>query len=256
MLAALARAQDATPRAKPFYTVDALVNSADYQPGALAPNSIGTLFGQGLSYVTKSLDGSQISGGVLPLGLPGSGVNVIVGGILATVYYVSPTQINFLVPSILLPGPTNLQVVSSGTSGPLIPLDLKGAAPGLYQLDATTAVATHLDGTVVTADAPAHPGEIVTLWATGLGDTVPPIIYRNIATQAAPLDRLADFTLLLDGAAVDPTLVLYAGIAPGFAGLYQINLRLPASVGPDPQVQIGVGDAVSPTGVLLPVSVQ
>jgi len=245
-----------SPRAAPSYTANSVVNSADFLTGPLAPNAIGTLFGTGLSYVTASLGPQEINGGLLPTVLTGTGVNVLIGGIAANVFYVSPTQINFLVPSLLLPGHSDIQVVLDGIAGPIIPLDLAAASPALFQLDAQTAIATRLDGSLITNDAPARRGDVLTLYATGLGDTVPPVIYSTTAAKAASLKHLAEFTLLLDGVPLDASLILYAGVAPGFAGLYQINVQIPNTVNANPDLQIGFGDVVSPTGVKLPLTLQ
>jgi len=236
----------------PFYATDSITNSADYL-NALAPNAIGTIFGTGLSYTTASLSAQDIVGGVMPYGLPGSGVNVLIGGLAANLFYVSPTQINFLVPSILIPGPTRIQVVLNGIAGPSVPFMLAAASPALFELDPKTVIATRLDGSLITAAAPAQPGEILTLYATGLGDTIPPVIYSNVAVAAATLQLLSKFKVLLDGTPVDSSLILYAGIAPGYAGLYQINVQLPNTVGSNPDLQIGLGDALSPTGLKLPL---
>src|SRR5260370_20055948 len=131
----------------------------------------------------------------------------------------------------------------NGISGAVVALDLASSSPAIFQVDAQTVIATRPDGSLVTTDAPARPRDVVTLYATGLGDTVPPAIYANVASTAAPLKQLADFKILLDGAALDASLVLYAGVAPGFAGLDQINLRLPDGARADPQIQIGFGGA-------------
>ena len=243
-----------SPRTNPSYSGVSIVNAADSQSGPLAANAIGTIYGQNLSYTTASLASDDINGGLLPLGLPGTGVNVLVGGIAATVFYVSSTQINFLVPSILIPGQTGVQVVLNGIAGPVIPITLADCSPALFQLDAQTVIATRLDGSLVTAAAPAHPGEFLTFYATGLGDTVPPVVYRYVPQNPAPLQRLADFQVLLDGIPVERSLVLYAGIAPGFAGLYQVNVQIPNSAGQNPQVQIGLGSELSPSGLMLPLS--
>jgi uncharacterized protein (TIGR03437 family) len=246
-------ADTSAPRDAPFYATSSIVNSADNQAGPLAPNTIGTIYGKGLSYVTRALAPEDVIGGVLPNGLPGTGVNILIGGVPANIFYVSPTQINFLVPCILRPGRTDLQIVMNGISGPLVPFDLAPSSPAIFQLDVQTVIAVRLDGSLVTSDAPARPRDIIVIYATGLGDTVPAEIFGNVAAMAAPLKQLADFKLLLDGVAVDRSLVLYAGIAPGFAGLYQINLRLPDGVGSNPQIQIGLADAHSPAGLILPL---
>jgi uncharacterized protein (TIGR03437 family) len=237
----------------PFYTTSSIVNSADGQIGPLAPNTIGTIYGTGLSYATRVLAPADVIGGVLPTTLPGTGVTVLMGLIAANIFYVSPTQINFLVPSVLRPGQINLRVVLNGIAGPAVPLDLAAASPAIYQIDGQTVIATRLDGSLVTADAPARPRDVIVLYATGLGDTQPPPIDSNIATTAAPLRQMADFKVLLDSVVVDRSLILYAGLAPGFAGLYQINVRLPDGVGGNPQIQIGLADAISPAGLKLPV---
>lgn len=237
----------------PFYTTRSIVNSADGQSGPLSPNTIGTIYGTGLSYTTRTLTPADVNGGVLPTTLPGTGVTVLMGLIATNIFYVSPTQINFLVPSVLRPGQINCRVVLNGIAGPAVPVDLAAASPAIYQIDAQTVIATRLDGSLVTGDTPARPRDLVILYATGLGDTQPPPIDSNLVTTAAPLRQIADFNVLLDGAAVDRSLILYAGLAPGFAGLYQINLRLPDGVGGNPQIQLGLPDAISPAGLRLPV---
>jgi uncharacterized protein (TIGR03437 family) len=80
------------PRDAPTYSTNSVVNSADFQSGPLAPNTIGTLFGKGLAYATKALAAQDITSGLLPTVLPGTGVNVLIGGLLANVFYVSPLR--------------------------------------------------------------------------------------------------------------------------------------------------------------------
>ena len=129
----------------------------------------------------------------------------------------------------------------------------RSAAPALFPLDPTTAIATRADGSLVSWEEPAHPGEIVVLYATGLGPTRPNPPYGQVPAAAALIERLDEFAILLDGAAVDPARIAYAGQTPGFAGLYQINLVLPEATPSDPEVRIAVGDDISPGGVFLPV---
>lgn len=237
----------------PVYTVGSIVNSADNQVGLLAPNTIVSIYGQNLAYSTQALEASEILGGVLPTALGETGVRVLIGGVAAYLYYASPTQINCLIPSILLPTKVDLQLVIDGLAGPSIPITLTSAAPALYQLDAQTAVATEADGTVLTQASPAKPGDIVILYATGLGQTNPPVEDGVLPTQAAFLADIGKFSVVLDGVAVNPGAILYAGIAPGFAGLYQINVRLPESTAANPQIQIGLDGVLSPARILLPV---
>jgi uncharacterized protein (TIGR03437 family) len=166
--------------------------------------------------------------------------------------YVSPTQINFLVPPNIPAGRTDLRLVLDARNGPIVRLELADVSPALFQADPEFVAATHADGTPVNLKSPASPGEVVVLYATGLGKTRPAAVPGEIAQTAARLDRLADFQVRVGEVQVAPEDVLYAGVAPGFAGLYQINLRLPETLGQNPEIRIGFGDQMSPAGVRLP----
>ena len=248
-----ARADNPPPSESPSYSGTSIVNAADNQPGWLAPNTIATIYGSELAYATRAMTSDDIHGGVLPTVLPGTGVRVIVGGILAVIYFVSPAQVNFLVPSLLLPGSSHVQLVIDGKAGPEIQVQLLPAAPAFFQLDPQTVVATRADGSVITAGTAAKPGEYVVLYATGLGETTPPLIYGQVPVGAATLKNINDLKVMLDGVAMDASRIAYAGIAPGFAGLYQINLKLPDSVGANPEIRIGLGAQLSRAGLKLPV---
>jgi len=242
-----------SPRVAPFYDAASIVNAADNQSGALAPNTIGTIYGTNLSYSTAVLTGNDVAGGVLPTVLGTDETQVFINNIPANLYYVSPTQINFLVPPNLSPGPATVAVFVDGLYGPLISLTLTAAAPGLFQLDATHAVATFPDGSVLTSASPAAPGNIVILWATGLGPVTPAADYSEIPTAAAPLVAGANLSILLNGSPVPAGAILYAGVAPGFAGLYQINLMLPASTPANPEIRLSLDGQISIPQIYLPV---
>ena len=64
---------------------------------------------------------------------------------------------------------------------------------------------------------------------------------------------MSEFKLMLDGVAVDKSRIYYAGLAPYFAGLYQINLKLPHSLGENPEIRIEIGKQISAAGLRLPV---
>lgn len=255
MGACLLRAE-APPRIPaPLYTPSSIVNAASFKAGALAPNTIGTLYGRDLAFATRSLASQDIYNGTLPTTLLGTGVRLLIRNTLAFIYYVSPTQVNFLVPSTLTPGPADVLFSVDGRFGETVRIQIAGVSPALFQLDPETILATRADGSVITAEAPAQPGEIVILYATGLGATRPRMAAGQIPSEAASLERLADFYVTVDGAPVDRPNILYAGAAPGFAGLYQVNLRLPDHTQRNPELRIGFTDAVSPTGVRLPVTI-
>ena len=123
----------------------------------------------------------------------------------ATIYYVSPDQINFLVPvHPVARAHPRFKLFWTATAGLTIKITLAAASPALFQLDAKNAVAIRPDGTVITQQAPAKPGEIIILYATGLGQTLPPVPYGQLFNHAAPLEQFADFKLVLDGVTVGP----------------------------------------------------
>jgi len=246
-------AADTGSNQAPSYSAASIVNAASNLCAGLAPNTIATIYGEGLAYVTRAVTPGDVSGGVMPTVLGGTGVQILIENIPAHVFYVSPTQINLLIPSTLTPGRRRLQVLRNGFAGPAVEITLKRAAPALFQLDETTAVATTAGGSVVTWDSPAHPGGIVVLYATGLGETEPPLAPGQIAPGAALIRRLSELRVLLNGIAVDPGAIAYAGVTPGFAGLYQINLWLPARLDPDPEIRVAIGGEISPPGIRLPV---
>jgi len=244
-------AEDGARRAAPFYSAASIVNSATNVAGDLAPNMIATVYGAGLSYVTRALQVEDIKAGELPTVLPSAGVRVYVGLVAAQLYYVSPTQINFLIPCIFKPGETDLRITLDGHAGPTVRIKLLEAAPAMFQLDEKTVIATRPDGSLIDKDKPATGGEVIVLYATGLGPTEPEAVYGKLPVRAAPIQRMADFKVFLDDAEVSPNRILYAGVAPGFAGLYQVNLCLPEKLGADPQIRMVIGEKSSPEGVHL-----
>ncbi len=236
----------------PCYSAAGVVNAASSLPGTLAPNTWASIYGTNLSTETASRSSEDE--------LPGfGGVNVLVNSVPALLSYVSPTQVNFLMPWDH-GNEATIQLTRDGTYGPAIVVALAGCSPALFPVypasDPVTAVAAHTDWTLVTPASPAHAGEYVILYATGLGPYS--LAFDNednaVPTSADLIAQRTQFTLLLDGQQVDDELIEYVGAAPLFIGDYQINLKLPAWVGPNPEIQIGLGGILSPTGIHLSVA--
>ncbi len=245
--AAVLPAEDSRKFLTPFYSGSSIVNSATNGIGWFSPNAFATIYGANLSASTRAIRAEDIAGGALPTTL--GGVRVFVSGLPASLYYVSPEQVNFLIPSSFRPGDVDLWLTRDGTTGPKVRVTLQETAPGLFQMDSAAIVATHADGSLLSAEKPADAGELVILYATGLGRTTPEAIAGRIAYAAAPLQQIAGFRVLLGGEPVEPARVAYAGIAPGFAGLYQINVRLPEQTAANPEIRIAVGDRLSPASL-------
>lgn len=249
------RADTIPPRGSaPSFSDSSIVNAASNQAGPLSPNSIATIYGVGLAYGTASFKPPG-TGPVtlLPTDLSNLGVIVTVGGVSAGLFYVSPKQINFLVPSVLLPGQAEVRVALDGIVGPTgIKVQIAAAAPAVFQLDAQTVIATRQDGSLIRAGNSAKGGDVIILYATGLGDVVPPLSDRQIAAVARPIKQIGDLRVLIDGVALPADQIFYAGVTPGFAGLYQINLRLPDGTKPNAEIRVAIGNQTSPPSLTLP----
>ena len=98
----------------PTFSSDSIVNAANGSTASLTPNGIATVYGVNLAYTTAALSLEDVGAGTLPNKL--GGVQLTVGGIFAVLLYVSPTQINFLIPGALTPGSSSLSITRQATS--------------------------------------------------------------------------------------------------------------------------------------------
>jgi uncharacterized protein (TIGR03437 family) len=237
-----------TPGA-PFYSAQSIVHAATQTVEALAPNTIATIYGTNLAFDTESA--SVQTGGTLPTTI--AGVGVVVKGITANMFFVSPTQINFLIPYDLTAGMVSVYVGRQGLAGPVVQIQLNSTAPGLFLYN-NFVIATHLNGTLISPTSPANGGEIIVIYVAGLGRVNPDTTSGRLATFAATIVAAAQTEILLDGVPCPQSSLLYVGLAPGFAGLYQINLILPPLTPSNPELRIQVGPQISPPGTILAVN--
>ena len=238
----------------PFYTAASIVNTSNYTGGPFAPNSILSIFGTGLSRGTASQTADDIHAGALPFEM--AYTRVYVDNAPAPLFYVSATQINVLMPPTESVGARKIRVAREGITGPEITVTLVDAAPALFLMSGGYAIATHANNQLITADSPAHSGEIIVIYATGLGRTAPTPAAEEIPAKPAQIVRLADLRVMLNGAAVPASRIQYAGLTPGYAGLYQINVALPDGLPADPEIRVAILDQTSPAGLKLPVAGQ
>ena len=254
-LAALApcplRAQISGAGTSPFYTTQSIVNGATQTAEALAPNTIATLYGTNLAFSTRAVASTDIVRGMMPTSL--DGVGVWINSIPCSLFLISPTQINFLVPYLFTAGTVSLVVARDSQAGPSVNIQLNNTSPGLFLWNGNNAVAVHQNGQVISSDSPAVPGEIVVIYAAGLGRTAPDTSGGQLATAAFPIYYASQLQVMFNGLPSPPGSILYAGLTPGFAGLYQINVVLPSDLSPNPQIQVSVGSQVSPVSIQLAV---
>jgi len=206
-----------------------IINAANYTPitNAYAPGELVDLYGT-FPVSTKVNE-------ALPIPTTLSGVQVLVNGIPAPVYLVSANQISALIPyEISGDYFATFQVVVNGSKSNLVTVYADNSAPGIYTLteDGIGAGAIlHSDYSAVTDSNPAMPGETVVMFMNGLG-SVTPQLGDGVAAPISPLStsvEAANTGVFFEGGGFEQADVLFAGLAPFFAGLYQVNLTVPAS---------------------------
>jgi len=205
-----------------------IVNGASFDPQTpVAPGSIVSVFGSFLSEFTGAV-------GRLPLPVALKHVSVSFDfpeedlSVPGRLFFASPQQVNVQVPwefaglNFVL-----VKVRIEDSVSQLFELPLADWAPGIFEFpsDGTRfGVVTHPGGSVVTPDNPARPGDAVTVWATGLG----PVDEPQRTGRAAPPDSLVRTTsgpaVSVDG---QGAAIQFSGLAPGFVGLYQVNVTIP-----------------------------
>lgn len=195
----------APPTARPA----ALVNAASFD-STLAPRALVSLYGTDLAPGEKWSPALPLPGAL-------TDVTVEINGAPCPLLYVSPVQINFLLPVGTVSG--DLRVRRAGVLSDPLPVTVGAQAPAVFGMTYETlppAAARHAGGgPIVSQAAPAARGETIELYVTGLGT----IDYTNWQAATPP-------TVTIAGR--DAT-VTWAGPAPGFAGLDQVNVTIPAA---------------------------
>jgi uncharacterized protein (TIGR03437 family) len=219
----------------------------------LSPGKLVTLSGFGFS------SGAYSAAPPLPDSL--GGVRVSIQGIPARIQSVIPTAITLLVPP-------DVGIFADSTS--VISLEVSLSSP-FELLDAHTLIsqfapeviyfAAHDDWSgQVSTQNPARPGEVLHAYAVGLGPTMPSVPYGEAAPAQEPLARISlpisctNTNYRSNGQSVE---VLFAGLAPGMVGIYQVDWRVPSAVA-DPYLtlacQFGGGPAYTLGFVLVSAS--
>ncbi|MCS6952734.1 MAG: hypothetical protein RMK57_05640 [Bryobacterales bacterium] len=214
-----------TPSRPTIVSFAGIVNAATYSPGA-APGSWITIFGDSLAPQARTWREEDFAGDSLPTEL--DGVAVTIEDRPAALYYVSPKQLNALVPSDVAEGPARLVVRNgSGISEPA-GVEIKRLSPGFFTFPREYVAAVRSDGALLgppdlipgVATVPARPGDAILLFGTGFGPTSPEPPAGRRFQGAYPL--AGPVQLRLDTYEVP---LAFAGLVG--PGLYQFNLTVP-----------------------------
>lgn len=188
----------------------------------VAPGSIISLFGDDFAPAPR-IPGSTS----LPRQIDST--MVLINNVAAPLYFLAKTQINAQVPFEIGPGPAVLQVKRGEEFSGRLNLSVVAAAPGLFTVSQDgRGAAVAVDGVtnrLIDAQNPAAAGQYVVLYATGLG------ALRDGAGSGEPFAAASE-AVTRPGVTVGgrAATVHYAGAAPGYVGLYQINIQVPEGV--------------------------
>jgi uncharacterized protein (TIGR03437 family) len=221
----------------PVFSSAGVVNAASFLAGSLAPGQIFSVFGENLGPEIAALGRFNPLTGLLDTSI--AGVAVVVNGEPAPLFYVSEGQINAQAPYEIAGSSTAvIEISRNGVSSGPITIPGGSADPALFQIPGTpSAVVLNQNRSINGASRPAARGSIVSFFGTGQGD-VRPALATGEAAAAAPLSRFVrDVSVEIGGI---PAKISFAGMAPTFVGLFQINAFVPATSASGAQVPVRI----------------
>ncbi|MBM3725430.1 MAG: hypothetical protein FJW40_08405 [Acidobacteria bacterium] len=199
-----------------------VVNSASYAQ-TLAPGGIVSVFGENLAFDTLLNSASPLAGEI-------AGTRISLAGYRMPLYFVSPRQINAQVPFEVM-GPALLRLTTPNGQVE-VNVTVEESGPGIFVVDSQASVGAilHTDGRVVDVALPARPGEFLQVFVTGLGRPGNGSVETGHQSPASPpLNVRNPVVVHLGETTLAPA---FAGLAPGFTGLNQVNFQVPADLAP------------------------
>ena len=215
-------------QAVPSFTSADVVNGADFS-ASVAANTWTSIIGGGLASTTRSWAATDFTGSKLPIVIDGVGVTV--NGEAAYISYVSPKQLNFLIPTDIAAGPAQIQVTNNGEISAAATVNLQSAAPAFFWLTGNKYIAaTHANGALTGpaslisgVTTPVVAGETIALYGNGFGATSPAA--PNGSAVTAPLPLATKPAITIGGV---PATVTFAGLVG--PGVYQVDVTVPGSL--------------------------
>ena len=214
------------PNDAPLARLDAIVNAADQAGHPVTPGTVVSLYGVNLASDARAAEPVE---GRFPIEL--AGVRVLIGGRPAPLLYVSPGQINAVTPVDLRGEPLVSVVVESGAAvSNVLTLTSDLAHPAIFSGPDRQALAFDSGGELISESNPARRGEILAVWATGIGAFSPASQDGEVTALEPPFPAAVDLASVRINLAEAE--IVYAGAAPGLvAGVAQINLVVPQNAG-------------------------
>jgi uncharacterized protein (TIGR03437 family) len=230
-----------------------ILNAASYAGGGVAPGEVVTVFGSGLG--PNSLVNLQLAGnGKVATNL--GGVSVLFDGVGAPLVYVQAGEVGAVVPyEVNAKASTQVQVVYQNRYSNTLTVPVGKAAPGIFTLDYSGGGAGTIlnqDGTVNSVGNPAPVGSVVTVYATGEGQTNPPGVDGEVNGSPAPQPDQT-VTATIGGVNANPQYT--GGVSGVVAGLLRVDLQVPTALasGSALPVVLNIAGVTSQAGVTMSV---
>jgi uncharacterized protein (TIGR03437 family) len=207
----------------PTLTANSTVNAASLSQGAIAPGMIVAI--SGANFAT-----SVQSASTMPLPTVLGNTSITFNGVAAPLFSVSASQIYAQAPFNLPAGVASIQVSQGSALSAAQTVNVAAASPGIFIVDQVSSAAAVLhaaDYSLVTSSSPARPGEYLLIYCTGLGAVGTSVASGAMAPSVPPDSTVQPPTVSIANLSANVT---FAGLAPGFVGLYQINVQAPAGL--------------------------
>lgn len=208
-----------------FLNPAGVVNGASFAPvgNPISPGQFISLFGTGIGPASAVVAPSAPFPNTL------GGVSVTVQGRPAPLYFVSANQISALVPFATSGSTADIVINVGNQESNRVVVPVSRSSPGIYattQNGIGAGAILKADFTIVSPSNAPRRGDTVLIYLTGLG-ALNPALLDGVAASSSVLSRIVETVNVYIGG--QKATVTFAGAAPGFAGLYQINVIIPVS---------------------------
>lgn len=234
----------------PSLTASSFYNGADFQPGSISPCGIATIVGSGLA---AAIQGVVVYNGVGALPYTLGSDSVTFGGAQAPIFNVAnqngQQQITVQVPCSVTPGNVAV-VVNVGSGSSMVTVPVKPASPGLFMTTFTATAGSSAipvlerpDGSFVSPTNPAHPGETLIAYVTGLGPTAPAVATNSLPAPGSNPAIQGTVIVGMNGQGVE---LMGTSVSPDLVGVETVSFVVPSTT--------PAGNSTFSVGVLYPSS--
>lgn len=229
---------DSSNRVAFYYQAQSSINAANFQ-NVPAPGTITSMFSRGGSFTDATVVASTS-----PLPRELGDTQVLLNDQPVPLFFVSPNQINYQVPYSAIPGSKPELVVLRKSTGQVLAAGIldpfREVSPAFFTSTSTgrgQVSALNEDNTVNGPTNAISRGKVIQIYGTGLGN-----VSGNPGDgNPAPSDRIINGDkpdVFLAGVQVPAANVLFSGLAPGFIGVWQLNIKIPDTVAPSNTVSL------------------